>query len=201
MINNKFQTKADIIKYAYKTDTSEGNVAADKLYDFFEKYPLKWIEYKNEPYFFSSNLAECKGLAKGDFSVKGECSRIKHENIPEALPGVILIKGDELKTVKKLFEKSYGPLPNWLKKAPQIYILNWTATVGYLVQGRSEAARDMIDAVATSAKEVINNDQPVLSMTPTQEKQQMFLAMADYYGYKAQQEALNATHENRIGCR
>lgn len=149
------------------------------------KHQLKWVARgsKHGAFFIMSQLSLAKGLDAEDYRkhwadksettaavkrLSSESTSSLLQNPAESLPGEALkLEGERLASFKKLYQETYGES---LGRINSLYIGDWLHAYSYLVQGKTETAKDFqalgSKAIETSVKQNIEEiTQPVKQVT------------------------------------
>lgn len=165
MSNLIFLSSKPSIKDSILNQTQNVNLKVlDELESLITKYNLTWIpDNRGEGgRFLGKELSLAKGNDSRDFAKHWEELQAKTdwEQYPVA-PEAIKLTGEDLKYFKSLFQHYTGKS---LGSINSLYVVNWVAAYGYLVQGYSQAAQDF---TSLGARAVVNQPAPVAkNVTP-----------------------------------
>lgn len=155
----------------------ETTILEDLLF-LTRKHNLKWVSEKDgsNAYYIMSQLSIAKGLDAKDY-VKHwvfdeDLTSSAKRNKSESLPGrSIKFTGEKLAKFKQLYQETYNES---LGRAPAVWVGDWEHSYAYLVQGRTETAKDFqtlgSKAVETAVKKVINQPLPLITEEQLQDQ-------------------------------
>ncbi len=159
MTNLIFLSRKPSIKDSILNQTQNVNPAIlNELESLITKYQLTWIpDNKGEGgRFLGKELSVAKGNDSRDFAKHWDALQAKTDwNQYPIAPEVIKLTGDDLKAFKTLFQHYTGTS---LGSINSLYVVNWVAAYGYLVQGYSQAAQEF---TSLGARAVVNQPSPV----------------------------------------
>jgi hypothetical protein len=135
----------------------------EELCSLVRKHNLKWVARgsKHGAYFIMSQLAVAKGLDAGDYkdhwtNKVNLTGSLKSASL-ESLPGEALkLEGDKLAAFKKLYQEAYPG--ESLGRVNSLYVGDWTHAHAYLVQGKTEAAKDFQKLGSRAVEVASTND-------------------------------------------
>ncbi|MFN6460564.1 MAG: hypothetical protein RMZ41_001785 [Nostoc sp. DedVER02] len=156
--NSATKLKSAIEAIAPEVDST----VLDELCRLTRIHNLKWVADKNgkNAYYVMADLSVAKGLDAKDYAYnwadKTKSTSGVENNPLESLPGkAFKLEGENLANFKKLYKEQNGIS---LGKINSLWVGDFLHAYSYLVQGRSEAAKDFQSLGAKSIEVASTND-------------------------------------------
>ncbi|UKO99376.1 hypothetical protein [Nostoc sp. UHCC 0870] len=183
----------DSLKNSILASTPEvDSTILEELCFLTRKHNLKWVPNKedNGAYYIMSQLSVAKGLDPEDYrkhwSPEAKSTPAAKGRQLESLPGkAFLLKGKSLARFKKTYEETYGKS---LGRASAIRVGDWQHAYAYLIQGKTEAAKDfqslgsraIEDSSTKEIKRINNSQNPPVKLISENELQDQIIKLTAY---------------------
>jgi hypothetical protein len=183
-------TSTESLKTSIFNATPNADLTAiEELCLLTRKHNLKWVARKDgtDAYYIMSQLSESKGLDSKDYvnhwaNKANLTSNFKGEPSEPLSGKSLLLKGEELARFKTSYEEIYGES---LGRINSLWVGNWQHSYAYLVQGRTQVAKDFQNLGSKSIEKLVLQDiQPIKIDENTLQKQIIELASYSNINFK-----------------